>query len=196
MSTMNEDRQIRMQYEKIKARWEAERIRDLSDLPSMLKGDELHKVTAEWIADLKPWKVYGTLTFRDPKEVDVAFSFWRRLVQVLNRDAFGNHYSRKVGHSYFSYILATEYQQREALHYHFLDDRPLNFDLIHSWWGAAAGFAWIEKVKDRASCIGYISKYILKFDQGLRVFENTKDREYTPLVKGPQGCFTPYWWVS
>lgn len=158
----------------------------------IIPRSEICKATAEWIRDLKRWRIYGTLTFKDPREVDVALRYWGRLIQVLNRDAFGEQYVRNVGHSYFSYVLATEYQRREALHFHFLADRPLNFDLIHSWWGAACGFAWLEPVKDQAACVGYISKYITKVDQALRIYESKKQR--TPLIKGPEGNFYPHWW--
>lgn len=164
----------------------------MDEFPEVISHEDLQTVTAAWIADLKPWVVYGTLTFKDPREIDVAVSYWRRLIQVLNRDAFGDHYVRKVGHSYFSYVLATEYQQREALHFHFLVDRPLNFDLVHRWWGAAAGFAWLEIIRDREACIAYVSKYILKSDLGLRIFENVKQR--TPLITGPEGVFYLHWW--
>jgi hypothetical protein len=163
------------------------------DLP-VVDREQLRTATAEWIADLRPWRTFNTLTFREPRRADVAVSYWRRLVQVLNRDAFGDHYVRKVGHCYFSHVRATEYQQREALHFHFLADRPLNFDLVHSWWGAAAGFAWLEVIHDRAACVGYISKYILKSSDllALDIFENEKQR--TPLITGPEGSFYPYWW--
>ena len=50
-------------------------------------GDEVRPVIADWIASRIDWKVYGTLTFRDPREPDVADRYWRRLVQVLNYEA-------------------------------------------------------------------------------------------------------------
>jgi hypothetical protein len=110
-------------------------------------------------------------------------------VQLLNRDAFGDHYARDVGHSYFSYVLATEYQVRQALHFHFLADRPLNFDLIHTWWGSTCGFAWLESIHDRGKCVSYLSKYVTKSDQELKFFVTEKH-----CVPHITGGFTPYWW--
>jgi hypothetical protein len=86
-----------------------------------------------------------------------------------------------------------EYQKRDVVHFHFLADRPLNFELIHAWWNCAAGFAWIEKVKNQEAAALYAAKYLLKSDSGLQIFENVKQR--TPMIKGPEGCFHPYWWV-
>jgi hypothetical protein len=154
----------------------------------------LKEVTAEWLADFKPWLTFNTLTFRDPKYPDVAYSYWRRLVQVLNVDAFGKNYVRLVGHSYFSYALAMEYQKRDVVHFHFLADKPLNFDLIHAWWGKACGFAWLAKIEDKKAVAVYTAKYILKSEAGLMVFENTLAK--TPIVSGPAGHFRPMWWVT
>jgi len=47
-------------------------------------ADDVRPVTADWIASNWNWKVYGTLTFRDPREPDGADRYWRRLVQDLN----------------------------------------------------------------------------------------------------------------
>lgn len=151
--------------------------------------EEIQGATSSWIQELKPWMIYGTLTFKDPRELDVAIRYWRRLIQVLNRDAFGDHYTKKVGHSYFSYVLATEYQVRQALHFHFLADRPINFDLLHGWWGAAAGFAWLEIIHDRGKCCSYVSKYVTKSDQQLKIF--VSKNQNAPHIAGG---FLPYWW--
>ena len=79
------------------------------------KEDEVRPVMADGIASNWDWKVYGTLAFLDPQEPDVADRYWQRLVQVLNCEAFGNHYVRRVGHFYFSYVLAMEYPRREVV---------------------------------------------------------------------------------
>jgi len=113
----------------------------------------------------------------------------------LNTDAFGKNYVKKVGHCYFSYVLAMEYQKRDCVHFHFLADKPINFSLLHDWWGAAAGFAWCKKIENIPAVSMYVAKYCLKSGSGVTVFEN-KTLEYTPLVKGPQGCFLPYWWKT
>ena len=59
------------------------------------KEDEVRPVMADGIASNWDWKVYGTLAFRDPREPDVADRYWCRLVQVLNREAFGKQYVRR-----------------------------------------------------------------------------------------------------
>jgi len=154
--------------------------------------EELREVTSKWISERFDWKVFGTLTFREPIEPDIADNFWRKLVQVLNHDAFGKHYVRRVGHSYFSYVLAMEYQKREVVHFHFLADKPINYDLLHSFWETAAGFAWVERAKDKQALSIYVSKYILKQSSKVSLFECKNPR--TPLITGPEGTFLPYWW--
>lgn len=154
--------------------------------------EELSEVTSRWIASRFNWKVYGTLTFREPREPDVADRYWRRLVQVLNREAFGKQYVRRVGHSYFSYVLAMEYQKREVVHFHFLSDKPICFDLLHAYWNSAAGFAWMEKVESVEAVSIYVTKYLLKAACRLQLFECKNPR--TPLITGPEGTFLPYWW--
>lgn len=155
---------------------------------------ELKKASAEWIASLHDWTTFNTLTFREPREPDVAWYYYRRLLQVLNIDAFGKHYIRKVGHCYYPYVVAMEYQKREVVHFHFLCDRPLHFDLIHGWWGAAAGFAYLEKIDKFMSTMDYMTKYETKSDSGFLVYENLVDK--TPLIKGPVNCVRPWWWVT
>lgn len=142
---------------------------------------------AQWLGKFKDWKTYITLTFKDETPEDVAKSKFRYLVQVLNRDAFGKHYVRKVGHSYFSYILAMERQTRGVIHFHGLADKSLNFDLLHRYWNAAAGFAWVEPVKSIEDVVGYCSKYCVKGGE-LDIFESSTSR--TPML----GNMPPYWW--
>ena len=142
---------------------------------------------ALWIGKLKDWKTFITLTFKDETTQDVAKSKFRYLVQVLNRDAFGSHYTQKVGHSYFSYILAMEYQRRGVPHFHVLADKPINFDLVHRYWNAAAGFAWLEPVESQEAVVSYCSKYCVKGGE-LDIFESESGR--SPMV----GSLPPYWW--
>ena len=153
------------------------------------KGYKKHLASenALWLEKLKNWKTYLTLTFKEITPPDVARSKFNHLVQVLNRDAFGKHYVRKVGHSYFSYVLAMEYQQRGVVHFHTLADRPINFDLVHRYWNCAAGFAWVEPVKSQGDVVGYCSKYISKGGE-VDIFESESSR--TPML----GRLPPYWW--
>jgi hypothetical protein len=70
------------------------------------------------------------LTFRKETAPDVAKSKFKGLVKTLNQDVYGKRYTKKVGHSYFSYIQGIEYQRREVIHFHVLIDRPVNFELM------------------------------------------------------------------
>jgi hypothetical protein len=140
----------------------------------------------EWLLPLRPWSIFITLTFRDEKPPDVAKALLRRLIRTLNQDVFGKHYVKKVGHSYFSYIYAIEYQRRDVVHFHVLIDRPVNFDRIHILWNSWAGFAWTEIVKDPIDVIDYVCKYICK---GGEVYPYIAKKEFSPDV-------LPYWWKT
>ena len=174
-------------------------VDDLCTISDYLISDPLHgwdsmrskkmisDVEGDWLHDLADWRVYVTLTFRDPRPGDVCLRYYRRLVQFLNHDAFGNHYVRKVGHSYFSYVLATEYQRRDAIHFHVLTDKPINFDLTHVYWNKVAGFAWIQPVKSKEDVTHYCSKYCVK---GGEVDIYLAEKSRTPLI----GSIPPMWW--
>lgn len=138
-----------------------------------------------WYSKLKNWKVFTTLTFRDLRSPDVAEKYFTRLIQVLNKNAFGKNYRKKVKHSYFSYIRGIEFQRRNVVHFHFLADAPINFDLVHRWWGNAAGFAWIDKVEDQKKALKYVCKYITK---GGRVDRWMRNKVAWPPEE------KPLWW--
>ncbi|HEY9758887.1 MAG TPA: hypothetical protein V6C97_27205 [Oculatellaceae cyanobacterium] len=117
----------------------------------------------EWVSYVKgfsDWRLFVTLTFRDIVTRDQCEHLFGFLVQVLNRDLYGNHYTRIVHHSYFSYCVGFEYQVRGALHMHVLVDQPLHLTLLHSVWQNVAGFAWVDPANDRA--VKYVSKYVTK----------------------------------
>lgn len=156
---------------------------------SMWESRQVKKVLSnaeqEWLASLRSWKIFASLTFRDPIPPDVADRYFRRLVQLLNVRAFGKHYVKKFGHSYFSYVQALEFQRRDVVHFHFLADAPINFDLVHKWWGAAAGWAWIDQVRDEEKALEYVSKYIVK---GGRLKHHLRDVEPWPPNEKPA------WW--
>ena len=145
---------------------------------------ELHLTWENYILGLAPWKNFVTLTFREFVTRDQAEHMFRFLLQVLNRDLFGNHYTRIVGHHYSSYVVGFETQKRGALHMHVLFDRPVNFTLLHAVWNKMAGFAWIEPVSDPARAVAYVSKYIVKGGD-LVVYRPVK-------VKEP--VFQPLWY--
>lgn len=125
-----------------------------------------------------------TLTFREDRSEDVARRLFMRLVRVLNEDAFGKRYERVVKHSYFSYALATEYQVRGVVHFHFLADRPLNFRLLHDVWNSWAGFALTETIRDTGRAVRYVAKYLVKGEKP-ELWIAKKHR--MPLV-------VPAWW--
>ncbi len=137
----------------------------------------------EWIAKEKIWKSLITLTFKDEIPEDIAKKRFLRLVQVLNKDCFGSHYTRIVRHSYFSYVLGIELQIRGVIHFHVLVDRPINFQLLHDYWNRS-GFAWIDKVEDMEKAIRYVTKYVVKGGQLDHYF--TKE-DFIPRQK-------PSWW--
>ena len=136
--------------------------------------------------DLATWQWFVTLTFRDIVTTDQLDHCWRYLVQRLNADLFGNHYTRITGHSYFAYAMGIEAQKRGALHAHVLIDRPINLTLLHALWGAMAGFAWVKPVTDQDGAISYLSKYVTKGGE-IAVYKPVK-------VKEP--AFKPLWYMG
>ena len=128
---------------------------------------ELGDTWANYVAGIANWQSFWSLTFADRDRThDVtraeAEYLWRRLVQVLNRDLFRNNYTRIVGHSYFAYALAYEYQTRGTLHMHALVDRRTNWELANDTWRRMAGIIKIKPVDDLLGISRYMSKYVTK----------------------------------
>lgn len=146
------------------------------------------KVVAEsyriWISELAVWRVFLTLTFENETSYDNAMKKFKLLVKKLNRQMFGKNYSRIVGHSYFSYVLAIEKQGRGVIHFHVLIDRPVDFKLIHKWWGDNCGFAWAETTEDFQKVVKYVTKYICKGGEVIPFL--TKKTKQPRLI--------PEWW--
>lgn len=148
---------------------------------------ELQVAYCDWLADAANWQVFLTLTFREMISPEAAFCYFRRLVQLINKDVFGKNYTHKVGHSYFNYVVGMEYQQREVVHFHALFDRPIPFTRVHTWWNQAAGFAYIRKVENLGA-LEYVTKYVTKSgEENLHVFLGSKGKLPSPL---------PYWWIE
>ena len=122
----------------------------------------IRRECADWLMGLAEWRCFVTLTFREEKAVESAKKLFGFLVRVLNRDLLGNHYTRYVEHSYFSYVLVTEYQQRGVVHFHLLADMPLHFKLIHEFWNERAGFAFTSVVRKANQATWYVAKYVAK----------------------------------
>ena len=142
---------------------------------------------SEYVAKFASWKSFWSLTFADRDRThDVtrpeALFLWRRLIQALNKDLFGNHYTRIVGHCYFSYALAFEYQLRGTLHMHALVDRRTNWDLANRLWRQMAGIIKIEPVQDLQGVSRYMSKYVTKGgDVDLYRPKTIKEPTFKPL---------------
>jgi hypothetical protein len=160
-----------------------------SDEPLEVWDSRLGRTTRQtamrdWLSGVRLWKLFLTLTFKNPIAPDPAFQIWRRLVRLLNQKSFGGHYTRIVHHSYFSYVLGIEFQRRDVVHFHALVDKPLNFDLIHSWWNRAAGFVWIDQIEHREKAIHYVTKYVTKGGE-IKIYAARNERVPKPL---------PMWW--
>lgn len=150
---------------------------------------EVRKILATeltgWVAGLANWTTFVTLTFKENRFPDVAWALYRWFVSTNNVHAFGRHYTRKVGHSYFSYAVGMEYQTRDVVHFHLLVDKPLDFNYVHATWGDRCGYAWIDTdLKDKDRVISYVCKYVLKGGQ-VDVYKAMKD--YAPAN-------LPTWW--
>jgi hypothetical protein len=140
--------------------------------------------TAEWIANLAPWRIFLTLTFRDETPVDVAWHQFYALVRSLNVALLGKHYTKGVGHSYFGYVVGMERQSRGVVHFHVLIDRPVHFGLIHWEWQVRAGFAHTDMIRSTAEAIQYVSKYTLK---GGDIWPYVPQQDWQPDP-------LPHWW--
>jgi len=142
-----------------------------------LPGEDPVEAWQTWLLEIASWKSFITLEFKDIVGREKAVGSWRHLVQKLNRELYGNHYTRIVGHSYFSYVIGYEKQQRGSFHMHVAVDQPVNYQLIHDTWHVLGGdryawknpgdknhigFAWISQIKDRIGVVNYITKYISK----------------------------------
>jgi len=141
---------------------------------------------SEWLTNLSDWSTFITLTFRNPIGYDPGLNKFKSLIQILNRDVFGKRYSRIVGHSYFSYILCPEYQQRDVLHFHALVYRPVNYQLIHDVWNNWAGFAQTKRIRNSNAAIRYANKYAIKDDD---IYVYKTKRFYEPISY-------PKWWSN
>jgi hypothetical protein len=119
----------------------------------------------EWIKFYADWKLFITLTFKyDYVSTEHAINNYRDLVRTLNEDILGRKYNKKIGHSYFTYILGIEFQQRGVIHFHVLIDDFVNLNLLHKYWNDRFGYAWVQKVELGTEPIvtEYLTKYIVK----------------------------------
>jgi hypothetical protein len=142
-----------------------------------------------WVSKQRIWKHFVSMTYREEITQEAALAMWYRFIRLLNRRVFGDHYTRIVHHSYFSYVLGIERQTRGVLHFHVLIDRPIDYAFIHKVWNDWAGFSWIEQIKPESNrdAIFYVSKYVVKGGELLPYFT---DRQTTLMVPPAR----PLWW--
>lgn len=159
-------------------------------------SENLSQVWTEYVSDFADWKTFLTLTFEqsdrthDVTQTEAQFNF-RRLVQVLNTDLYGHHYTRIVGHSYFAYALAFEPHKSGLLHLHALLDNRTNWSLIMRYWQGDKrpfhfGIANISRVSDIGQSAKYICKYVTKGGE-LVLYKPKK-------LKEPK--FSPLWYLG
>ena len=142
----------------------------------------------EWVCKFAPWTSFVTLTFDNDHQThrDGMEKRWRSLVQFLNRDLYGKHYVRMVGHSYFSYVAGFEYTKNNAIHMHAVIDKPIAFSALHRYWNYMSGFAQIQTTHDREGAVGYLTKYVLK--------EN--DLLFWHCREEKKPAFSPLWYLE
>ena|SRR5271157_1198748 len=153
---------------------------------------ELKDQMAKFICDLASWQSFVTLTCWPPREPDIVYRHFKNLIRIVNVQAFGKNYHNKVGHCYGSYALALQFTTLDVAHLHFLFDRPLPYELLHRYWNAACGFAWIEPVNKKFSAAYYTSRDMLQPGCSLNFWKATNTHQ--PVIQGPQGSFIPLWW--
>lgn len=123
------------------------------------KVSEVNKV---WLSNVKQWNTFTTLTFERQVSEEFAIRVLMGFIAELNRIKFGNHYTRKVGHSYFSYVVGVEKQHNGNTHFHMITDDRLDYGEMIHYWHNRAGYAYIEPIKNPEQTIIYVTKYALK----------------------------------
>lgn len=142
-----------------------------------------------WITAQRDWSSFISLTFKNEVSQSGALGAWGRLLRTLNKEVVGKHYTRIVHHSYFSYCLGLERQTRGVLHIHGIVDRPIDFELLHRYWNAAGGWAWIDRINDRQGAAEYLTKYVVKGGEIMPYLASTP-----PYKLKPGKEFT--WWIE
>lgn len=141
--------------------------------------DKTRDVWVTWILEnIKPVSMV-TLTYEDEVHPQQAKQNLMALIHVLNKSMLGENYRDKVKHSYFSYVFVKEYQRRGVLHWHGIVDNWVDYTLIHNWWPAECGWAWISPVThpsnwksrgDPIKAVRYLAKYLVKSTSEVEVW--------------------------
>ena len=134
----------------------------LSAVNSFAYKEQLADVTAQWLSEKEKWCIFFSFTFREEVSKEKAYREIKRFIRIANEIKYGNHYTQKVHHSYFSYVCGMERQERGVIHFHMCVDREIDFNWVHAYWNMRNGYAWIEKIEDLPKSLRYTVKYAVK----------------------------------
>jgi len=151
---------------------------------------EFNSAWSDFVFNLAEWRFMLTLTV-DNDHMCFKDGFLKRvltLIQIMNRDLYGNHYYRIVKHSYFSHVEGLEYTKNGVNHLHMLVDMPINFELVHRIWNHMSGFALIKPITDNKGAADYVCKYVVK-GQDLNFWKQAD--KFLPCPK-----FVPIWYSN
>jgi hypothetical protein len=88
------------------------------------------------------------------------------IVEHLNRELFGNHYRRIVGHSYFGYVVGVEPHKSGLLHMHACTTGRTNWSRACELWQGGGklnvGTVQIDRIRDTGQALRYTLKYTTK----------------------------------
>ena len=124
------------------------------------------------------WNWFGTFTFRDGKNdgfgnkhqihPEAAMKAMQKMIHILNRESFGVRYTKDKSKGVV-WALATEYQNRGAIHFHGLigcvPDRVRRMDYVDLWHGMA-GIARIFKYENKKGAEQYLVKNSYAWKKG------------------------------
>jgi hypothetical protein len=138
-------------------------------MPSGTQGNPAHnpkfRLRMAWVEFISQWKWdwFFTLTFKDFEHPEQAKRKFYRWLRCINKAKFGR-IAKDDPNCCVPYVIATEYQQRGAIHYHGLmgDVQELRrMDFVDLWYEQTGSYARIFEAKEDAA-IRYCSKYVLK----------------------------------
>jgi len=142
------------------------------------------------IQRMEPWRLWVTLTFREPKSPHSAERHFRRFVRVICSDR------REPVWSFYG---IEWFQDGEAVHIHALIGymTPCLVRPFWEWWHSHYGRALIEVYDPHKGAAWYVTKYILKEKTGLawwnffdwkprKLFEKTVNQSILCLKRGTE----------
>lgn len=153
-------------------RQDLNQLRELHDIAAY--KSLRHGVSDALIEWLCAWgfTAFWSLTFNPSKfpngvSAGICSHLWRHvIVENLNRELFGNHYRRIVGHSYFGYVVGIEPHKSGSLHMHAVTTRRTNWSRSCELWQGGnrlnIGTVQIRRIDDSATDLRYVLKYTMK----------------------------------